>query len=1037
MYGFWSFFTKRRNFSYLFITVLIIFGLFSLFSIPKESSPEVQIPVGIVTTVFPGASAFDIEKLITNKVESALNNNLDDVDTITSSSREGVSTVSVQFNADADINDSIRNLKDEVDKIKNELPGEAEDPNVLEIDFVNQPVLTFAIASDLPEPELIRLARDVEDAILDVSGVSSVTIGGDRVRETQVIVNREALTTFDIRLLDVVSAIAAANNTFPIGSIVTDNIEYTVQFEGDIDDPSEIANIALFESGGEPVYVRDIATIVDGLSEAQTRSRLSLNGEPSQPALSFDVFKRTGGDITRIAQSVREKVESLKEPGELLDGANTLIVFDTGEQLQKDLSSLSFTGLQTVLLVLVVLLIAIGWREALIASVAIPLSFTIAFIALFASDNTLNFVSLFALILAVGILVDSAIVMIEGINHNMKANPEGDKVQAALQAIRTFHTPLTTGTLTTVAVFVPLFFISGVVGQFIASIPFTIIFVLLASLLVAIGFVPLISSIFLRRRETSSFEHTQRVYTKKLQEWYKRKIRAILGSKGKERIWVWSTIAMFFITLSFPIIGLVQVEFFATTDQDYLVVEVELPEGTLLSQTDLEARKIEELLYNYEVIESFLITSGAGSAFTSGDGSSASGEKLANAFITLREDRPLLSSEFVEVLRSDFSQVQTSTVRVTQLSDGPPVGTPVVINFLGDDLEELDRLALSASKILEDIDGTSDVTTSLKNDSTQFVIEVDTAKASELGLNASIISQTLRTAVNGVEATTIKQQEDDIEVIVKLNLNNSFLDPHDTNRTTIDTLNQLSIQTPQGPVLLGSVLTTSIAKKNTSISHEDLERVATVGSQITATGNVREIVTEFQKRAEDELTIPEGVTMKIGGENEENNQAFIEMFYALIVGLLLMLSILVLQFDSFRHALYVLSVTPLALIGIMLGLAITGKALSFPSLMGFIALTGIVVNNSIILIDTLNSLRRKNPDRDMLEIVLEGASLRLRPILLTTVTTVIGIFPLTYASDLWAPLAYSIIFGLLFSVILTLVIVPILYHRKPGVLVKR
>ena len=250
-------------------------------------------------------------------------------------------------------------------------------------------------------------------------------------------------------------------------------------------------------------------------------------------------------------------MEELKTPGNILDGANTLIVFDTGEELQKDLTNLSMTGLQTIILVMIVLFISIGWREALIASAAIPLSFTIAFAALFFSGNSLNFVSLFALILAIGILVDSAIVIIEGINRNMKNDPGGDKKTAVLDAIKTFYLPLTSGTLTTVAVFIPLFFISGVTGQFIATIPFTIIFVLLASLLVALGIVPLVSSIILRRRDTNTFEIHQAHYTAKLQHWYREKIASILGNNKRESMWIWGVVISFFVTLSFPIIGLV------------------------------------------------------------------------------------------------------------------------------------------------------------------------------------------------------------------------------------------------------------------------------------------------------------------------------------------------------------------------------------------------------------------------------------------------------------------------------------------------
>ncbi len=1034
MYSIWSFFTLHKSFSYLVLIALVGFGSAALITIPKESAPEVQIPIAIVSVALPGASALDIEKLITNKVETALNNSLEDVKKITSSSQEGFSTVVIEFLPSANIDDSVRDVKDEVDKVKPELPSDATDPLVSDVNFVNQPIITIAIGSDLPSSELVELADAVEEEIKKVEGVSDVTIGGYRDRETQVIVRKEALETYGLRLIDLIGVIGRANSTFPVGNILVDDIAYNVQFEGDIDTPSEIANIAVASKNGQPIYVRDIATVVDGLEEARSISRISLNGEPSTSALSIQVFKRSGGDITKITEAVKARIDSLKQEGGILSDAKTLIVFDNGTELNDDLTSLGLSGFQTVVLVMISLLLVIGWREAFIAGSAIPLSFLLAFIALEATGNTLNFVSLFALILAVGVLVDSAIVMVEAINRNLRLYPEEDKVRASLRAVKEFSAPITSGTLTTVAVFLPLFFISGVTGEFIASIPFTIIFVLIASLIVAVAFVPLFASVALNRRESSKFELLQIEKFDAVEAWYRRLLEGIIGNKKYERMIIWGITISFFTAMLFPVLGLVKVEFFPAGDSDYIIVEIELQEGSPLSNTDLEARKLEEILYEYTVIDSFVITIGESSAF-SGSQSVSSGTKFANAFIRLNTDRNITSQELSEVLRNEVAKIGTSQVRVSQIDNGPPVGTPMLVKFFGDDLAELDAVVNQASDILEDIDGAADVVTSAKNDGTQFIVTVDPIKASSLGLDVATISQTLRSAVSGITATSIIVGDKDIDVVVKMNLNPNYLDAHDTDRTTIDALSQISIQTPNGPVLLGSLINVSLAKNNTVIQHEGLKRIASIGSQISADGNLAEVSSEFERRAAEELDLG-NVTMKIGGENEENQQAFIEMFYALIVGLVLMLAILVYEFGSYRHALYVLSVTPLALIGIMIGLLVTGKALSFPTLMGFIALMGIVVNNSIILIDTLNAMRRSDPNRDIREIILLGSASRLRPIFLTTITTVIGMVPLTYADALWAPLAWAIIFGLSFSVVLTLVLIPILYSRKPGVLSK-
>ena len=1025
MYSFWSLFIEKKSFSFLLLVTLVAFGLSSVIEIPKESNPKVEIPIGIVTTVLSGASALDIEKLITNKLEDGIKNNLDNINDLTSTSRQGVSSIVIEFEANADLNKSIQELKDEVDKVVPELPDEATDPLVFQVDFSNDPIIIFAIFGELPESEFLRIAESLEDEIKEVQGVSDVSISGKRDREVQIIVNKEALSTFGLSLTDVISAIRATNSTFPVGSITVSDIEYNVQFKGDIENTAEIADIAILAAGGEPIYIRDLGVVVDGFTKINTISRASVGGKPSKTSFSFNVFKNSGGDITKITAEVRDKLEDLQKPGKLLADLDTLTVFDSGELLKDDLITLTRTGLQTVTLVMLLLFLAIGWREALIAGSAIPLSFLIAFIGLNASGNTLNFVSLFSLILAIGILVDSSIVIVEGINTKMKMWM--DKKEAALTTIKEFHWPLTSGTMTTIAIFAPLFLISGITGEFIAAIPFTIIFVLLASLLVALGLIPLIASILMRRRLTSKMEERQIYYAKKLQDWYVGKLDSFIGVKRKERIFIWGIIILFIVALSLPVSGAVKVVFFDQDDSDFLLVEIEQPQGTVLSKTDLEARKVEEILYTEPDIESFTITVGATSAFNEGQ----SGAKFANAFLTLKKDRERNSTEIVSSLRKKFAVIKSSEIRINQPNTGPPTGTPVVIKFLGDDLDELDKVVGRAADILRAIPGTSDVTTSAKDDGTEFVLEIDKAKAIELGLNVSIVSQNLRAAVHGIEATTIRGNDEDIKVIVKLNLNPDYIDPHDTARANIEAVRQIEIQSASGPVLLGSVLTISIAKNSTAIRHENRSRIATVGSELTSSGNTREITAEFTKRS-DNLNIPPSVTMVIGGENEDVDQSFKDMFRALIIGLTLMFAILVLQFNSYRHALYVLSIAPLSLTGILFGLMLTGKALSFPSLLGFIALSGIVVNNSIILIDTMNNLRRQNPNKPIRTVVIEGASSRLRPILLTTVTTVIGIIPLTFASELWAPLAFSIMFGLTYSLTITLLLVPILYNRKPG-----
>ncbi len=1025
----WEFFIKNNKFAYLFLAGLIGLGSYSIIAIPKESAPEVVIPVGVVSTVLPGAPAADVESLVTNEIERGLSS-LENVKKITSTSRESVSSVVVEFEASADLDKSIQDLKDEVDNIKKDLPADAEDPFVSEVNFVDQPILTIAISGDLSDQAFTSLAKSVEDELESVSGVSRVEKSGVRDREVTVIVDQTALVRFDLSLNEITNAIRSANLSFPIGQIKNDGIAYNVAFEGDITDTSEIANISVKTLGGQPVFIRDIATVVDGLAPANSISRLSVDGKPSEVSVSFDVYKQSGGDITKIAAAVNKRVEELKQPDEMLAGLTSVTVLDAGDEIKKDLVRLSSSGLQTVILVVLLLIVAIGWREGLLAGVAIPLSFLFGFIGLYMSGNTINFLSLFSLILGIGILVDSSIVMVEGINRKMKDHPTIDKREAAIETIREFSAPLISGTLTTVAMFVGLFIVSGVIGQFIASIPFTLIFLLFASMFVSLAIVPLLASIFLRRRSVTKIEQKQTEYAHRFESWYRNKLDGIVGNKKKERIFHWGIRISLVLALLLPVAGVVKVVFFEQSDVDYIIIEIENKEGTTKEVTDIGVRRVEELLYDEPAIESYTVTVGSGSQFAS----AGTGEKLANLFISLRDDREVTSTELVDTLRQKMEPINDIKVTVTEPSDGPPTGAAIIVKFLGDDLAEITKLANESAEIFKSLPNATNVETSTNNNNTEFVLELNRTKAAALGLSAFDVSQIARTAVFGTDATSLTTLDEDIDVVVKLDVGNQDVVASDaTNVVSIDALNRISIPTRDGSVPLSSLVTVSLRESSSVIEHEAKKRVVTVTADVTAAGNSREIQTEALHRINSELQIPDNVEISTGGgETDESNKAFGEMGLALIVGIALMVGILTLQFNSFLHMRYVLTIVPYSLIGIMVGLAITQNSLSFPSIMGFIALSGIVVNNSILLIDMMNHMRRKDPLKPVREIVLDAASNRLRPILLTTATTVIGMIPLTYAGDLWAPLAYAVMFGLIFSVVITLVLIPIIYNRHPG-----
>ena len=1018
----WNFFIGHRQFTYLLMATLVGVGGFSVISIPKESAPQVEIPVAIITTTLRGASAGDVVSLITKRIEKEIAT-VDNIDKLTSSSKEGVSVITAQFEASANIDKSIQDVKDAVDKAKPFLPKDADEPAVSRVNFSDQPVLIVSLSGGLPPAEFTHLAREIKDEIELVSGVSRVDVSGTQGREVSVVVERESLEALGLNISDVIGAIAASNASMPIGSITVSNIEYNVAFKGDLSEPEDVASLTVGNKAGQPIYLRDIAEIVNGIEKSRALSRVSIDGKPAEPAITLYIYKKSGGDVTVITNTVKTRLEELKPT--LLSGISILITTDAGKNVLKDLLELSQVGIETIVLVMLSLFITIGWRESLVAALSIPLSFVIAFIGLYASGNTINFISLFSLILAIGILVDSGIVVTEAIHTRFKKF--GDSTLAAKEAIREYAWPLIAGTLTTVAVFVPLFFISGIVGEFISSIPFTIIFVLFASIFVALGFVPLIAIIF-TKQEMNRLEMWQEEWNNRAHLWYRSWLGGLLRDKIFQKRFLIGIGVVFFIALLLPITGLTKVIFFPQGESEFIYFEIENKQGSPLYDTDIATRAVEELLYSDKRVQSFVTTIGSGSTFSQ---SGSSGSKYANVTVTLipEKDRNKNSTDILNEYRKKFQDFRSFTARAFEPQGGPPSGAPVILTFSGENIDNIEKAVSLGEETLKKIEGTTEVTTSIKDDSSQFALTIDRAKISEAGLSPATIANILRSAVSGATATTIRKNEEDIDVIVSMNLNPEWRDPSETNKVTIDAITNIPISTPKGSILLGSLLSTSLEKSNAVINRENQKNITSVSSYVSKGKTAGEIVKEFENNIKN-VKLPEGVTLSIGGETEDVNKSFKEMVFALIGGMTLMLAILVLEFNSFRYALYLLMLIPLSLIGVFTGLAITGEPLSFPSMLGVIALAGIIINHAIILMDSM-IVRMKNAGGSLEEAVVDAASSRLRPIILTTITTVVGMIPLANASPLWGPLAFSIMFGLSFAMILTLILVPIIVYRHP------
>lgn len=1025
----WKFFIEKRQFTILVIGGLTLWGAVAALSITKEATPEVSIPVGVVTVVLPGASPEDVERLITNKIEDHLAN-LPDLSTITSTSRESLSSIVVEFTANADLNKSIQKLKDEVDTVVPELPEDATTPVVSDVNFSDQPIQLISVSADLPPAQFAELAEALKNDLQTISGVNRITVSGVRDREIQVVVRKEEIARLGISLAQVVSAISASNASIPVGSITVDDVSYGIDFQGRIDDTADIGGIAILNVSGRVIYLRDIADVTDGVKEASSFSRISRHGEPSEQAMTLYTYKVRGHDITSVSDAVKVRLAALQEAGGMLEGSEVVVSYDAAEEVSKNMRELTQVGLETVALIMLVLLATIGWREALVAGLSIPLSFFIAFIGLWYTGNTFNIVSLFSLILAIGILIDAGIVIVEAIHTRTRLY--GDKKRAAIDSLEEYAWPLIGGTLTTVAVFFPLFFISGIVGKFIASIPFTIIFVLMASIFVALGLVPTIANM-LEGTHESEFAKKQDAYAEKARGWYAERLKRFLLNRQHQNRFIAAMMIGLVLAIALPVVGLMKVSFFPGENGDVVYVDIEKPAGTALTATDVAVRAVEEILYDDARFESLVSTVGSQSQFSDSTGMGPQSDaRFANITVNLVEGHTDTSAEIVEDIKAKLADFSSAEIRVGEPSGGPPVGAAVLVRYLGEDQEALSETIEAARVALESTPGATAVDSSNKFDGTEYVLAIDRGKLAALGLSPAAVAATLRTAVSGASATKLTGGEKDVDVVVTLNLNPIYTDPHDASRTTIDALRQVPLVTPSGSVvLLGSIVTEGVATSDAAIAHEDRQRVMTLASDVLPGYTPGEVLAAFHEKFPTEQ-LPQGIAEAIGGENEETNKSFSEMGLALLAGIALMFIILVLSFDSFRFSGFLLSIIPLSLIGVFFGLTITLQPLSFPSMMGLIALAGVIINHAIILMDAIIKRFDAGAGRPFIDIVVEASTTRLRPIVLTTITTVIGMVPLTFASALFGPLALAILFGLSFALILTLVMIPLLVYRWPG-----
>jgi multidrug efflux pump len=1048
---------------FLVAVAIFVFGLLAYIALPRESAPDVKVPFVMVTTPYQGVSPRDIESLVSIPLENELAG-LKSLKLMRSTSAEGVSILFLEFEPDVVIEDALQRVRDRVNRARPKLPDDVDESSVRELSFTDIPVLLVTVAGPYDETILKKIVEDLEDEVARVPGVLEAELAGGTEREFQVLLDPARLDHFGASVGDVVGALQQENVNVPGGDVRVGDANLLVRVPAEIKTAEDIEQTPVRLEGGYPVRVSDLGRVRDGLAERSTYAR--MNG---QPAVSLRVKKRTGANIVGVADEVKAIVARRAEAWP--DGVTYRILADQSEAIRSMVNELQNNIFTALILVVGVIVFFMGFRNSLLVALSIPLSMFASFAVLQALGFTLNMVVLFSLILALGMLVDNAIVVVENVYRHLELGK--GRWRAAIDGTREVALPVAASTATTIAAFFPMVFWGGIMGQFMGYLPKTVIIVLTASLVVGVFILPVFASRVMKRRvtaadapedetpeqalarmeaqEAAAFQNPGRVMG-----WYK----AILTASIR---WRYASLGLGVVALllTFVAYGFLNhgFEFFPMTEPDRAIIDVRGPDGTDLDTTDRIVRRVEALVATVPDVDVFVsevgVSSGNGGGLV-GSSSSPQSARITVDFLphpaaAKPGETPRAQSSDVAMLRLRelMSGLTGAEISVEAEEMGPPVGADVEVKVRGDDYRAVGEAAQRLRREIARLDGVADLRDDYRVNRPELALRIDRAAAKQAGVSTGLVGNTVRTAVNGATATTVRDGEEEYDVVVKL-----------APEFTDDVQSVLGLRLPGRmerdpnlyPVPLSAVASYDLAGGTGSVARIDQALTVTI------TGDVVEGVSVDEKQREvrallDAFEVPPGVTAELGGSSTEQAEAAAFLGWAMMVAVALIALVLVAQFNDFVQPVIILITVVLSLIGVLWGLILT--ATPFGIIMtgiGVISLAGVVVNNAIVLLDYVGQLQREGHDVE--ESLVRAGMTRFRPVMLTATTTVLGLVPMalgisielgawwvggvvpvptlavvvgSQSSAFWGPMAIAVIFGLTFATVLTLVMVPTMY----------
>ncbi|OWP62829.1 copper transporter [Hymenobacter amundsenii] len=1082
---------------YIVTLILTIMGIFAYINLGKEKFPDIVIPRIIVATIYPGTSPTDIENLVTRQLEKEIKS-VNGVKKISSTSNQDYAIVDVEFTSGVDVQYAKQLIKDAVDKASSELPNDLPSPpTVQEVNLSEVPIMNINLAGNLPISQLKKYADDFQDKIEALPEITRVDIIGALDQQVNVDVDLNRLRASRLSFSDISAAIARENVTISGGTVDVGNQKRAVRVAGQYVRADNIANIQLKNLNGSAVRLGDIATVTDGFKDRESFARLD-----GKPAVTLNVVKRQGENLIDASDKIKEIIADaeLTLPQEL----TITVTGDTSNDTRVTLHDLINTIIIGFILVTLILMFFMGTTNALFVGLSVPLSMFLAFVLLPTLDFSLNMIVLFAFLLALGIVVDDAIVVIENTHRLLHEHPELTTAQAAKYAAGEVFIPVLAGTLTTVAPFVPLMFWPGIVGSFMFYLPVTLILTLMSSLIVAFIMNPVFAVSFMEREDHHTGEKpkwdrplsiaigimvviaiggflfgstflgslmltlavlvilNRFVFVHLIAGFQTKVLPRFQNAYGRLVGWAisWPKMIMLSMVVLF-VLSIVaigarspKVDFFPKGDPKFVYTYLKMPVGTRVAVTDSVARILEKRIYGVigkdnPDVES-VITNVAIGAADPGEASAAGTSqsnlaKVAVAFKEMSDRTGPSTATYMDKIREVVKGIPGTEISVDQESSGPPTGKPIAIEVSGDDYPTLIKLSKGVTRYLDsaNIGGIEQLRSNLEDRNPEIAVDINRTRANREGISTAQIGMEVRTAIYGTEASKFKTADDEYPIQVR------YAEPY---RSDIDAIlnSPLTFRDATGLVRQVPIASVADVRYGTTyggIKRKDVKRVITISSNVLGGFTGPDVVSQIETSLRS-FPVPPGYTVKMGGAQEDQKETSDFLGIAAVGAIGLIFLILVMQFNSVSKPIIILAEIIFSVIGVLLGLAVTGMNISIVMTgVGIIALAGIVVKNGILLVEFTDMLRDQGmPLREA--IVLAGRT-RLNPVILTATAATLGLIPLAIGLNIdfyelfnsgnpnffiggesvtfWGPLAWTIIFGLVFATLITLVVVPVMY----------